>query len=340
MERPADERVRRVSLWRRLLTRPELGALAGAVLVWVFFAVVAGDQGFLTVSGTASYLEVGAQLGILAVCVALLMIAGEFDLSIGSIIGATGILVAMLTVEYGWPMWPAILAAFAVALLIGLLNGLLVVKTGLPSFIITLGSLFILRGLTIGLTILITDRTQIGGLGEVGGYASVRSVFAGDIGEFPVAILWWVGITALATYVLVRTRFGNWIFGVGGDDRAARNIGVPVNRVKIMLFMVTAAAACLVAVIQVIGARGADVLRGEQAEFRAIIAAVIGGNLLTGGYGSAIGAAVGALIFGMVNQGIVFTGTDSSWNFVFLGVMLILAVLVNSWIRRRAGGAK
>ena len=158
--------------------------------------------------------------------------------------------------------------------------------------------------------------------------------------NFPISIVWWIAITALATWVLMRTRFGNWIFSAGGNADAARNVGVPVNRVKITLFMATATAAWLVATIQLTVVKSADTLRGTQQEFIAIIAAVIGGNLLTGGYGSAIGAALGALIFGMVRQGIVYAGIDADWFQVFLGAMLIVAVLVNNFIRDRAEKAR
>jgi simple sugar transport system permease protein len=265
------------------------------------------------------------------------MIAGEFDLSVGSIIGGAGMVVALASVQYGWPLWAAIALAAALSLIVGFLNGLMVVRTGLPSFIITLGTLFIVRGVTIGMTRHITGRTQLGGIDEQSGYGSAEKVFASTLfSHYPISILWWVGITAVATLVLLRTRFGNWIFGAGGNPDAARNVGVPVARTKILLFMATALSACLVAVIQVVEFTGADVLRGEQREFEAIIAAVIGGNLLTGGYGSAVGAAIGALIFGMVQQGIVFAGIDSDWYQAFLGAMLILAVLVNNWFRRKA----
>ena len=144
----------------------------------------------------------------------------------------------------------------------------------------------------------------------------------------------------MATWVLLRTSFGNWIFGVGGNVQAARNVGVPVGLVKVALFVGTAAAAWLVAMIQILAIRSADVLRGEQREFFAIIAVVIGGTLLTGGYGSAIGAVFGALIYGMVTQGIVFAGIDADWNYVVLGAMLMIAVLVNRVIRQRATEAR
>lgn len=323
---------------RRRLVRPELGAAAGAVLVWCVFAVVAGEP-FRSLEGTAAVLNAAAPLGILAVAVALLMIAGEFDLSVGSTIGLSGMAIMLLTRHVGWPLWPAIGAALVLALAVGFANGYLVVRTGLPSFIVTLGTLFILRGLTIAVPRLLTRRTQIGGLEEVAGYESARVLFAGQpFGMFGISILWWLGAAAVAAWVLLRTRLGNWIFGTGGGADSARRMGVPVDRLRIGLFMTTAAAACLVAVIQVVRFTGADALRGEQQEFRAIIAVVIGGVLLTGGYGSALGAVFGALIFGMVQQGIVITGVDADWFQVFLGTMLVVAVVVNNMIRRAIAG--
>jgi len=343
MNTQSDERVRKTSLVRRLLARPELGAIGGAMGVWIFFALVAGDRGFLTLRGTATYFEVAAELGILAVAVALLMIGGEFDLSVGSIIGASGMLMTILAVQYGWNLWAALLAVVVFAVAAGLFNGYLVIKTGLPSFIVTLATLFIFRGATIGLTRMLTGRTQLGGLNEASGYDLAHTLFASDIPiagvGFPVSILWWLALAALATWLLLRTPFGNWIFGVGGDARAARNTGVPVERVKVTLFVGTALAASFIGVMQVVAFSGADVLRGELREFYAIIVVVIGGTLLTGGYGSAIGAVFGALVFGMVRQGIVFTGVDADWFKVFLGAMLLLAVLVNQWVRRRAMAA-
>jgi len=332
----ASERVRSVGSLKRLMTRPELAAIAGAILVFAFFAIVAGDSGFLTSGGAASYLQVAAQLGIVAVPVSMLMIAGEFDLSVGSMVGAAGMIIAIFTSQYGWPLWAAVLLAFAVALLVGLFNGYVVIKTGLPSFIVTLGMLFALRGLTIGFARLLTGRTQLG-LPEESGLGSViTTFFAGSIGDFSVSIVWWLALAVLGSWVLQRTVFGNWTFGAGGDANAARNVGVPVSRVKITLFMCTALGAALLATIQVLDAGSADVLRGELLELQAIAAAVIGGVLLTGGYGSVIGALFGALIFGMVQQGIFFTGVSTDWFQVFVGAMLLVAVLFNNIIRKRA----
>jgi simple sugar transport system permease protein len=259
-------------------------------------------------------------------------------------VGLTGATIAILGAEFGLPLYLGAIVALIIALVVGFLNGYMVIKTKLPSFIITLGSLFIIRGLTIGLTRLITSRTQVGGLDDVAGYGFMRTIFAVDIPiagiGFPISIVWWFLLGAIATWILLRTQVGNWIFGAGGYAQAARQIGVPVNRLKIGLFMTTAFCAWLLATIQIITVKSADTLRGEQQEFFAIIAVVIGGTLLTGGYGSAIGAVLGALIFGMVKQGLVFGGVDADWFFVFMGAMLVIAVLINNYIRSKAEEAR
>lgn len=363
-QEPADERLQRISPIKKALSRPECGAVAGAILVTLFFAVAASGTGMFTGAGVVNFLEVAAQLGIIAIAAALLMIGGEFDLSIGSMIGFAGILIAIPAVQYGWPLWAALLFAFSCALSIGALNGWLVVKTGLPSFIVTLGSLFILRGLAIGLPRLFTDRTQIGGVHDTMAGDWLAPLFAGEIGTgffrwladmgligtnfagnptvsgIPMSIVWWLGLTALATWVLLGTRYGNWIFACGGDKNAARNAGVPVNKVKISLFMFTAFCAAIYAALQVMDTGSADSMRGMLKELEAIIAVVIGGALLTGGYGSAIGASFGALIFGMVQMGIFYTGVNTDWFQVFLGAMLLIAVLFNNFVRKKALEAK
>ncbi len=339
----SDERLVEAGVLKRLLSRPELGALAGAIVVWIFFALVSPNAWF-SMRGTATYLEVAANLGIVAVPVALLMIGGEFDLSVGSIVGFTGAIMAILATQFGVPLWLGALVALAFALAVGWINGVMVIKTGLPSFIITLGSLFIIRGLTIGVTRLMTGRTQLGGLDSMAGYDFMQVIFASSIpifgANFRISIFWWLLVGAIATWILLRTQIGNWIFGAGGSAQSARQVGVPVNRLKIGLFMATAGSAWLLAITQVITVKSADTLRGEQLEFQAIIAAVIGGNLLTGGYGSAIGAILGALIIGMVRQGVVFAGVSADWFLVFMGAMLIIAVLINNYIRRKAEAAR
>lgn len=332
-------RIRRVGTLRSWLTRPEMAAVAGSILVFAFFAITAGDSGFLSQDGIASCLEVAAQVGIVGVPVALLMIAGEFDLSVGSMVGAASMIIAITSEEYLWPLWGSIVAAIVFAALVGLFNGYIVVRTGLPSFIVTLGMLFALSGATIGFSRLLTNRTQISLTDPVALDGGLHGVFAGNIGTYSVSILWWLGLAVIGTYVLQKTIFGNWTFGTGGDANAARNVGVPVARTKIILFVCTSVSAALLATIQVLDAGSADVLRGTLLELQAIAAAVIGGVLLTGGYGSVIGALFGALIFGMVQQGIFFTGVDTDWFKLFVGAMILLAVLFNNVIRKRAAEA-
>ena len=342
---PGDERVRKVSTLSRVLGRPELAAVALAILVWVFFAVVARDNNFVSWPTTAAILNRAAPLGILAMAVALLMIAGEFDLSIGSIVGFTGMAIMVLVTPasaggFGWGMWPALFTAAVIAVTVGLFNGALVMTTRLPSFIITLGSLYIFRGLAVAIPRMQTNRTQLGGLDQVPGFDFFGRVFGTKIdifgARFDVAILWWLGLIVLLTWMLLRTRFGNWIYGAGGDANSARNTGVPVSRVKITLFVGTALAALLVALIQAVQFNGADSLRGTLKEFEAIIAVVVGGTLLTGGYGSVVGAMFGALIFAMVQQGIIITGVDGDWFRVFVGAVLVAGVVFNNFIRQRA----
>ena len=306
--------------------------------MWSFFAIFAHD-GFLSFQGMKSYLQVSSEIGILAVGVALLMIAGEFDLSIGSLIGFSSMSIALLSIETSMTMPLAALVTLILTLFVGYCNGIVVVKSGLPSFIITLGSLFIVRGLTIAISKIITGRTQIGGISESSGFNVMSALFSSSITilnvDFPISIIWWFIFVAVGYFTLNNTQLGNWIFATGASKESSLLMGIPVSKIKISLFMTTSFCAWFIAMIQVTTFGGADVLRGEQKEFIAIIAAVIGGTLLTGGYGSIIGVMIGALIFGMVKQGIIFSGVDADWFQVFMGVMLVSAVLVNGTFKKR-----
>jgi len=323
---------------KRMFSRPETGALLGLVFVWGFFAIFA-HNGFLSLQGTKSYLQVSSEIGILAIGVTLLMISGEFDLSIGSLIGFSSMSVTLLTVEANLSMPAASFLTLIMVAFIGYCNGITVVKSGLPSFIITLGSLFMVRGITIAVSKLITGRTQLGGLADSKGYNIMSSIFGSSLTisgtDFPISIFWW-GLFGVLGYLLLRhTQIGNWVFATGASKESASLMGIPVKNVKVSLFMLTAFCAWFIAITQVTTFGGADVLRGEQKEFIAIIAAVIGGTLLTGGYGSIIGTMIGALIFGIVKQGIIFAGVDADWFQVFMGAMLISAVLVNGIFRKK-----
>ncbi|HEV7975550.1 ABC transporter permease [Amycolatopsis sp.] len=333
-----DERIATPGILTRLVVRPEIGALIGAIVVFVFFSVTT-DQ-FLSASGAATWLDDASTLGIMAVAVALLMIGGEFDLSAGVMTASTALVTAIFATKLGWNVWLALLVSLVFALAVGGFNGWLVMKTGLPSFIVTLGTFLALQGLNLGVTKLVTGTVQVSGMRSTDGYSSAGSLFAStvDIGgtAFQVSILWWIAAAAVGAFVLLRTRFGNWIFAVGGSAVSSRAVGVPVMKTKILLFMTTAFAGWLVGSINILRFASVQANQGIGLEFQYIIAAVIGGCLLTGGFGSAVGAAIGALIFGMARQGIVFARWDSDWFMLFLGVMLLAAVLVNNAFRRKA----
>ncbi len=358
----ADERLARTGRLVRMMRRPESGVVCGLVATMVIFALLPGAGALYSLQGSMTFLTLAAELGILAAAVALLIIAGEFDLSIGSMIGFSGVVIGLTVKHLGFPLWAGIASAFSVAIVVGYFNGLIVVKTKLPSFIVTLASLFILRGLSIGITRAVTGRTQIpyilddapdpwvadifGGHVLTGmfnwmgaqGWIAVRSDGTALATGVPMSIVWWIGLTILAGWVLTETRFGNWIYASGGDPVVARNVGVPVSRVKITLFIGSACAATLLACIQVMEAGSADTVRGMLKEFEAIIAVVVGGVLLSGGYGTVYGAACGALIFGLVQMGIFYTGIDTDWFKVFLGIVILMAVLVNNYTRAKALG--
>lgn len=335
----SERRVAELGIVRNLFRQPEVGAALGAAVIFLFFAVIRPDQ-FPTISGIARFLDPASTLGIMAVAVALLMIGGEFDLSTGVMTGTTGLIAGLLATQAGWNLWPAMLVALLFALAVGYLNGWLVMTTRLPSFIVTLATFFILRGANVGVTRLMTDQVRVAGIDQAKGFYLARAIFNTEITlfgiDFRTSIIWWVVITALASWILLRTKYGSWIFAVGGDQDAARNVGVPVRNVKIALFMGTAAAAWLVGVMNIVRLRSAVASQGIGQEFVYIISAVIGGCLLTGGYGSVVGASIGALIFGMVRVGIVYAGWDTDWFYSFLGVMLLLAVIVNDYTRKKA----
>jgi len=343
--RAGDERLAGVSVVARLLQRPELGALIGALAVYLLFATVDATPGhlFSSIAGMQNWTDAASTYGIMAVAVALLMIGGEFDLSAGVMTGTSGLLLGMLITRQGVNVWVAILAVMVFAAIIGAANGILVVRTKLPSFIITLATFFVLRGVDVGVTLLLTNTVRFDISDAAPGFESARAILGSTFlapYNFQDAVLWWIAITAIATWVLTQTTFGNWIFAVGGDANAARAVGVPVARTKVILFMYTAMSAALVGIMVALRFKGIQSGQGIGLEFFYIIAAVVGGCLLTGGYGSAIGASLGALIIGFAQIGIIFAGWDSNWYFTFLGVILFVAVGVNTLVRRRAASAR
>jgi simple sugar transport system permease protein len=268
------------------------------------------------------------------------MIGGEFDLSTGVMVGTTGLLTGVLVTELGLDLWTSIFLVLLFAAGVGLLNGWLVVTTGLPSFIVTLATFFVLRGANLAVTKQFTGTVRVSLTEETANYDQAAALLASKIefagASFQISILWWIFFTILATWILTRTKFGNWIFASGGDANAARNAGVPVIRTKIILFVMTSMAAAFVGIMFVLRLKGMQAGQGVGVEFFYIIAAAVGGTLLTGGMGSAIGASLGAVIMGMAYIGIPYALWDSDWTFTFLGLILFTAVLINTFVGKRA----
>jgi simple sugar transport system permease protein len=338
-----DERLVRVGPLTRLLTRPDIGALLGAVAVFFAFGYFARSVDWLSDPGIAAgWTDQAAQYGIVAVPVALLMIGGEFDLSAGVMIGSSGLLLGYLTTHAGMNIWPAMLIVMLFGLTIGLINGITVVRTKLPSFIVTLATFFVLQGVNAAGTLALTGQTAIQEIDSASGFDSARRWFASDLTQYDykVKVLWWIGITLVGVWLLAKTRFGNWIYSAGGDPTAARNVGVPVARTKITLFMMTSGVAALMGIIEALELRSMQAKEGIGLEFIFIICAVVGGCLLTGGYGSVIGTFFGAAMLGMVQLGIIDAQWDSNWTYTFQGAILFAAVLLNTVVRARAQKAR
>ena len=341
--RASDERIEKLSFLTRLLKKPSLGAVVGAIVVFLIFTFFDATPNhlWLTQTGIASWSTTAAFFGIMSVPVGMLMIGGEFDLSTGVMTGVTAILMAILMNNLHWNAWLAVVATLIFAAIIGLINGYVVARTKLPSFIVTLATFFVLRGLSIGGVLIVNNgSTQISLVNShYGGLRSLQILFGSSFfsssalpNGYSTAILWFIGVTIFGVWILGRTKFGNWVYAVGGDINAARNIGVPVRRTKISLFMGTSFAAALVGIISFAQSSSAVSEQGVGYEFYYIIAAVVGGCLLTGGYGSVFGAALGSCIIGMAFEGVIYAGWDSSWDFTFLGIILFLAVGVNRYI--------
>ncbi|MFD5793597.1 ABC transporter permease [Streptomyces diastatochromogenes] len=333
-----DGRTARRPLAIRLLARPEVGVFLGAVAVLIFFLIAAPSlrQG----SSIATVLYQSSTIGIMALPVALLMIGGEFDLSSGVAVISSALVASMISYQLTMNVWVGVIVALFASLAVGAFNGWMVVKTGLPSFLVTLGTFLILQGANLAVTKLVTGNVATDDISNMDGFGQAKKIFASsvDIGgvEVKITVFYWLAFAALATWVLLRTKYGNWIFAVGGNKESARAVGVPVNFTKITLFMLVGFGAWFIGMHNLFSFNTVQSGEGVGQELIYIAAAVIGGCLLTGGSGSAIGPVFGAFMFGMVNQGIVFAGWNPDWFKAFLGVMLLGAVLINLWVQRTA----
>src|SRR5271170_3030098 len=317
---------------RRLLLRPESTSLAAAIILFVVFTILSPDL-FPNKLTYISIMSVAAELGIVSIGVTLLMIGGHFDLSAGAVLGLASYVCVVLMRDYELPSFLAAVLAVAVGAALGAVNGALVVRFRIHSFVVTLGTMLIWRGVVIALT---------------GGFPVMvpippgfKDVMSGPLLDgFKMSMLWFFVIGALGTFLLTRTRFGNWIQARGQNEQAARNLGVPVDRVTIVLFMLTSALAAVTGVIQVARFSSVDALRGEGIELQAVAVTVIGGTLLSGGYGSVIGTVFGAVTFGMIQVGLVLAGAPGHYFKTLTGGIVVGAVILNTAVARRMARSK
>ena len=331
-----------LGLTNRVLARPEVGALVAAVVIFIFFISVA--PAFRSGASFFTVLYQSSTIGIVAVGVGMLMIGGEFDLSAGVIVTTAGLVNSMFCWWFGINLWVGALLSLVFCLAIGFLNGYLVMRTGIPSFLITLGTFFVLQGANLGVTKLVTGSVSTPDISQMDGFTSLGKVFSSSFGVGGVTVwgtvIWWILFIAISAWVLQRTRIGNWIFAVGGNAASARAVGVPVVKSKIGLFMTVSFLGWFIGMHTLYRFNTLQSGNGVGNEFLYIIAAVVGGTLLTGGYGNAIGVAIGAFIFGMTSLCIVYAGWDPNWFKAFLGVMLLLAVMVNLWVKNLSTARK
>ncbi len=377
--RNESDRLQKSGFIQSMTRHPEIGAAMVMIVILLVLGMASGGlfggNPWNPLDGTAynplgirNNTRIVAQLGIIAIGACLLMIAGEFDLSIGSMIGFAGMSMAMM-LKWGLPFGlgeatPFLAFAITLAMTLGWgwLIGTIVVRSGLSSFIVSLAFLFFLRGLTEVSFRLINQSTQISGLEDFKETSLFARAFGGEsfgwlydlafqlgfnlnrrgeqwVTGLDARMVWWIVIGLFAYVVLSRTQLGNWIFATGDNKDSARANGVPVDRVKIGLFMFTAFCATIFAACQVFDTNTADAAKGNLKELEAIAIAVVGGTLMTGGFGSVIGVAFGAVTFGLVANAVFYIPwIDGSFYRVFVGVVLLAAVFANERIRKRITG--
>ena len=393
-DRSESDRLQQENWFQRTVRRPEIGAFIVMMIIIVALAMASGGKAFNAL-GLKNNIAIIAQLGIIATGAALLMIAGEFDLSIGPMIAFAGMSIAIM-MKWGLPFglgeatpFLAFLITLVMTLAFGWLIGTIVVRSGLSSFIVTLAFWFFLRGLTEVCFRLINQNTNVSGLpdfkkeswfaeqmgGEVFGWfydawywigtkIAAGVEFTGDMTKsekielinylsflninrkmeqwvtgFDARLFWFIVIAGAAWYVLARTQLGSWIYATGDNKESARANGVPVNRVKVGLFMFSAFCATIFATCQVFDTNSSDAAKGMFKELEAIAIAVVGGILMTGGFGTIIGVVFGAVTFGLVANAVFFIPwIDGAWFRVFVGTVLLAAVFANERIRKRITG--
>lgn len=301
---------------------PEFGVILAFLILLTIFSIFSSN--FLTLRNITGILTIVSELGIMAIGVAFLMIAGEFDLSVSSVYAFSGFLFVTLANKYNSPL--AFVITLAIAAFIGFCNGIITLRARIPSFIATLGMMLLLRGSLLAVT-----------GGESVSYSSdaiMPTILTRFIGfGFRPSHIWFLALTLIFSIILTNTRYGNWVFATGGNREVARAMGVNTNKVKVTNFMLSALMASLSGCIVISRFNLANASFGTGIELEAIASAVIGGTFLTGGYGTIIGVFFGAFLMGMMRTGLVMIGAPAYWYQAFVGVILIVAATINLKLR-------
>lgn len=316
-----------------LLRKPAAAAVLSLIGVIAFYVLIGGvDLGKMM--GAASWVNYAARIGIVAIPIGLLMISGEIDISIGAMIPAGAMTTAIISGHYELPMIFGILGALAIGIIVGTVNGVLAVRTTVPTLIITLATLVAMQGIVLAGSKLLTGSASV----PLTAPDWAKTLFGHLLfgGSHQVIIIWWVIFAAVFWFIMHKTKYGNWIFAMGGDKDSARNAGIPVDRLTVLLYILTATSASFVGMCHATLFNSAQVSGGMNDIFNIIVSVVVGGVLLTGGYGSVAGVFVGTLTFAIVNKGIDFTAIDRNWSNLIIGLMLLFAVALNELFRRAA----
>ena len=311
------------SIALRLRRHPEFGALAGLIIVFIGFSLTATR--FLTIESIAGIVTIASELAIVCGGVTFLMITGEFDLSVGSVFGLSAMVLA-ITANQGIPIIIGLLLALISAGIIGFINGFITVRFKIPSFITTLGALMFWRGILMATTKGFSVR-------YTGDSIILNILNKRFLSGFRASAIWFVLIIYILHIILTRTKYGNSTFATGGNKEAARVLGISVNKIKIYNFIICSVLAGLAGCIQFARFCSVDPVRGQGMELEAIAAVVVGGTLMTGGYGSLIGTFFGVLLMGMVRSGLIMAGAPSYWYEAFIGIILIGAVIINTRLK-------
>ena len=316
---------------RRLIEKPELGPLVLLVLeIAAFWAI---NPEFLSPQNISNTLAFTVELGLIALAMTLLMTSGEFDLSVGSVFGLAPVLMWTLFNGGTTSLGVAFVIALVVASFIGLVNGWFVTRLRIPSFLVTLGMLLVVRGTALFITNGFPQRTWSAG-GHWLADVLVGEVFVGGLRVF-MSLFWFVAAAVVLGYVLTGTKLGNWIQATGGNPSAARARGVNVNRTKTTLFILSAVMAAFSGIISSIRTSAANPNSGTGYELEVIAMVVIGGTALSGGRGTIVGTVLGIFILRVMRNGIVLVGVPGLAYNIFIGAIILAMIALHSWLERR-----